>query len=165
MSSTPDDLAEFYPRAYQRLVGTLRVMGVPEADAIEVAQEAFVRLIPRWGRIRAYDRPDSWLRTVAWRVWLNRRRSDRLELVEDVPDRPAAPTSDPLDSLDLELDAALRSLVPGQREVIALHYLADLSVRQIASELAVAEGTVKARLHRGRAALAEHLRRAEINHE
>ena len=75
-------LGDYYPLAYRRLVGTLRVMGVPAADAGEVAQEAFVRLIPRWDTIRAYESPDGWLRTVAWRVWLNRRRKHaRVSLV------------------------------------------------------------------------------------
>ena len=42
----------------------------------------------------------------------------------------------------------------GQREAIALHHLADLPVAEVASLLGVAEGTIKARLARGRAALA-----------
>lgn len=53
-------LADCYAPAFQRLVGTLRAMGVPAADAAEVAQEAFVRLIPRWDKIRTYDSPDGW---------------------------------------------------------------------------------------------------------
>jgi RNA polymerase sigma-70 factor (ECF subfamily) len=49
--------------------------------------------------------------------------------------------------------AALKKLPEAQRRVIVMHHLADLSVREIAAELAVPEGTVKARLSRGRAAL------------
>lgn len=158
MSSAPADLAAFYPRAYQRLVGTLRVMGVPSADAAEVAQDAFVRLIPRWSRIKDYESPDAWLRTVAWRIWLNRRRGDRLRLVADAPEsvsQPPAQTSVDLAAADVE--AALADLPDGMREVVVLHYLTDRSVAQIATELDVAEGTVKSRLHRARAALATAL--------
>ena len=41
---------------------------------------------------------------------------------------------------------------------LVLHHLADLSVAEVARELEVPEGTIKARLSRGRAALAELLR-------
>ena len=50
--------------------------------------------------------------------------------------------------------AALRQLPAAQREAIALHHLADLPVAEVALTLGVPEGTVKARLARGRAALA-----------
>jgi RNA polymerase sigma-70 factor (ECF subfamily) len=52
---------------------------------------------------------------------------------------------------------ALRALPFQQREVIALFYLADLSVQEIAATLNVADGTVKSRLNRGRTALADLL--------
>ena len=48
---------------------------------------------------------------------------------------------------------ALHKLPAGQREVIALHHLADLTVEQVADTLGLPTGTVKARLSRGRAAL------------
>ena len=54
----------------------------------------------------------------------------------------------------LALMAALRRLPAAQREAIALHHLADLPVAEVASTLGVPEGTVKARLSRGRTALA-----------
>ena len=50
--------------------------------------------------------------------------------------------------------AALRRLPAAQREAIALHYLADLPVHEVATATGVPVGTVKARLSRGRAALA-----------
>ena len=49
---------------------------------------------------------------------------------------------------------ALRRLPDAQREAIALHHLADLPVHEVAATLGVPTGTVKARLSRGRAALA-----------
>ena len=55
---------------------------------------------------------------------------------------------------NLVLLQALRKLPAGQREVIALHHLADLTVEQVADTLGLPPGTVKARLSRGRASLA-----------
>jgi RNA polymerase sigma-70 factor (ECF subfamily) len=67
----------------------------------------------------------------------------------------AAPVAVPGLSADhVAIVAALRRLPPEQREAIALHHVADLGVRQIAELLGVPEGTVKARLARGRAKLA-----------
>ncbi len=53
---------------------------------------------------------------------------------------------------------ALRQLPYEQREAIALHHIVDLPVREIAGQLGVPEGTVKARLARGRARLAPLVR-------
>ncbi len=50
--------------------------------------------------------------------------------------------------------AALRRLPAAQREAIALHYLADLPIHEVAEATGSPIGTVKARLSRGRAALA-----------
>lgn len=157
MGLEPDvGLVDYYPLAFRRLVGTLRVMGVPGADAGEVAQEAFVRLIPRWDQIRTYESPDGWLRTVAWRIWLNRRRSDRRSLVlDDLPEPPAPTVVSAEDRASLM--AALADLPDGHREVVVLHYLVDLPVDRIAAELDIAPGTVKSRLSRARAALATAL--------
>src|SRR5690606_6298701 len=150
-------LGDYYPLAYRRLLGTLRVMGVPAADAAEVAQEAFVRLIPKWDRVRSYESPDGWLRTVAWRIWLNRRRKDhRTDTVAEVPD-PTGRTADRTARQSevavedrLALMTALGELPDGHREVVVLHYLADLPLASIAVDLGVAEGTAKSRLSRPR---------------
>ena len=64
----------------------------------------------------------------------------------------------------LALVAALRDLPRRQREVLALRYLGDLSIEQIAHETNTPAGTIKARLHRGRAQLAAALRHEESHH-
>jgi RNA polymerase sigma-70 factor (ECF subfamily) len=58
---------------------------------------------------------------------------------------------------DLSFWDAVRRLPRRQAQVVALHYLDDLPVSEIAATLGVAEGTVKATLYRGRAALARVL--------
>lgn len=61
----------------------------------------------------------------------------------------AGPTPD-----RVAIDAALAQLPANHRRAVILHYLADLSISQIAAQEGVAEGTVKSWLHRGRTALA-----------
>ena len=52
---------------------------------------------------------------------------------------------------------ALKQLPEAQRQAIVLHHIADLPVHEVARETGAPEGTVKARLARGRAALQQIL--------
>jgi RNA polymerase sigma-70 factor (ECF subfamily) len=67
------------------------------------------------------------------------------------------------------LMAALQRLPEDQRRALVLHHLCDLPVRDVATETGVPEGTVKARLSRGRTALlallAEAPARARVSGE
>jgi RNA polymerase sigma-70 factor, ECF subfamily len=57
----------------------------------------------------------------------------------------------------VDLIRALRALPLGQRQAIVLHHLVGRSVEEISRQLGVPSGTVKARLARGRTALARRL--------
>jgi RNA polymerase sigma-70 factor (ECF subfamily) len=59
-----------------------------------------------------------------------------------------------VDESRVALIEALRRLPESQRQALVLHHLCDLPVRDVAQETGVPEGTVKARLSRGRTALA-----------
>ena len=65
------------------------------------------------------------------------------------PETTAAPSED-----HALLVRALRDLSQPQRDAVVLHHLVGLSVEEVAHRTASPVGTVKARLHRGRAALA-----------
>lgn len=146
-------LREVYAAAYARLVGQLVGVTGDPAEAEDVVMEAFARAAARVRDFNEVDNPEAWLRTVAvnlarsrWRRMLRRThllpRLVESEAYADLPEDHVA------------LMAALRRLPPAQREAIALHHLADLPVAEVALTLGVPEGTVKARLFRGRAALA-----------
>ncbi|HEY0698035.1 MAG TPA: sigma-70 family RNA polymerase sigma factor, partial [Micromonospora sp.] len=77
------------------------------------------------------------------------------------PDRPAPVVVDRSPE-HLALLAALRDLPEGQRHALALHYLVDLPVDEVAATLGVSAGTVKSRLSRGRRALAALLADSDI---
>ena len=59
---------------------------------------------------------------------------------------------------------ALKTLSPNHREVLALHYLLDMSIEAIAEDLGAPVGTVKARLHHGRKAMLAALGGLEAHH-
>ncbi|MGI8754320.1 MAG: sigma-70 family RNA polymerase sigma factor [Acidimicrobiales bacterium] len=127
--------------------------------AEELTQEAFLRAHQRWTRVGRLDNPGAWVRRVAInlahsdrrRRGAERRAVARLRPGTDRPDRSADVVSDD------RFWAAVRSLPRQQGAVIALHYLEDRSVADIAAVLGVAEGTVKAHLHRARTTLATTL--------
>jgi RNA polymerase sigma-70 factor (ECF subfamily) len=87
---------------------------------------------------------------------VERRVRTRLAATSDA----ASPIETRLAALDVQ--RALGRLSRRQREVTVLHYLLDLPVAQVATELRVGEGTVKSMLSRARAALADVL---ENEHE
>jgi RNA polymerase sigma-70 factor (ECF subfamily) len=151
---------EIYASQYRRLVVLLTAMAGSQAEAEEAVQEAFVRALGVAGRRAVVDDPEAWLYRVAvnilrsrWRrVLAGRRAVARLS----VPDEPAADGAARVDSRLALLDA-LRRLPFQQREALALHYLADLPVEAVAVRVGSPVGTVKARLSRGRDALARIL--------
>lgn len=146
------ELAEFYAATYSRLLAVLAVAAGDRREAEEVVQEAFIRLVPRWGTVSRYDDPEAWVRKVAFRLLSNRfrqlRRSMRAVARMDVTGVSAGPSS-----LAVDVARALASLPLAQRQVVVLHHLAGLPLEQVARELRIPVGTVKSRLSRAREAL------------
>ena len=96
------------------------------------------------------------MRTVAWRLAASRWRKAKNGVTAMLRHGPPEDTPEPgVDNVALV--AALRQIPEAQRRAIVLHHLGGLSVAEVAHEVGAPEGTVKARLSRGRAALAELL--------
>ena len=146
-------LREVYAVAYPRLVGQLVGVTGDPAEAEDAVMEAFARAAPGRSSFHDADNPEAWLRTVAVNVARSRWRRV-LRWTHLVPSLARSEAYADLPEDHLALMAALRQLPAAQREAIALHHLADLPVADVARETGVPEGTVKARLSRGRAALA-----------
>ncbi|MFE9770916.1 SigE family RNA polymerase sigma factor [Streptomyces sp. NPDC005931] len=153
---TEEEFDAFYAAAFPRLTGQLYAFTGDLGEAQDVVQEAFVRAWHRRGRLLADEAPEAWIRTVAMRLAVSRWRRARrwLELMRRTPPPESTPGPGPERAA---LVTALRQLPEAQRRAIVLHHLCDLSVEQVASETGAPVGTVKARLSRGRAALAKHL--------
>lgn len=127
------------------------------AVAEELAQEAFVAAHARWRRISLFDRPDLWVRRVVINRSLSYRRrlaSERTAL-ERVSQAPASSNEPEL--VDDEVWQALRSLSDRQTEVLALVYVEDRPIAEVAQILRLGEETIRTHLKRGRAALATRL--------
>ena len=122
----------------------------------ELVQDALLEVHRHWDRVQDYDVPGAFARRVLLNAAANtaRKRANEARSLARLPrDEEHRDQLPP----DPEFWSALRSLPRRQAETLALHYLEDLPVIEIAEILGIAEGTVKAHLHRGRVALAERL--------
>ncbi|HEX2355641.1 MAG TPA: sigma-70 family RNA polymerase sigma factor [Micromonosporaceae bacterium] len=156
--ATEAAVGELYHACYRRLVAQVFAFTSDLGEAQDVVQEAFTRALARPKGLSDVDNPEAWLRTVAINVV--RRRWRRRKLLDAIllRDRPVARVVQaPPGPERADLRDALATLPQTFREVIVLHYFADLPVEEVAVVLDVPTGTVKSRLSRGRAALAEHL--------
>jgi RNA polymerase sigma-70 factor (ECF subfamily) len=143
----------FYSGTNRRLLHQMYAMTGNLADAQELVQEAYARAWQRWATVSTYDDPAAWVRTVAWRLAASRWRRAKTAMAAMV--RHGAPEDAREPSIDnVALVEALRQIPEVQRRTIVLHHLVGLSVAEVAHETKSPEGTVKARLARGRAALA-----------
>lgn len=115
-----------------------RALAGDEQRGGDLVQDALVRCLARWNRIRSDD-PEGYVRMVMVHrnisVWRSLRRE---RLTDEVPDR--ALVDRPRDEA---LWAALRTLPPRQRTVIALRYLSDQTEAQTAHLMGCSAGTVK----------------------
>jgi RNA polymerase sigma-70 factor (ECF subfamily) len=147
---------QFYAETAPRLVGQLTAMLGSFAEAQDCVQEAFVKAWLHRGELTVDGSPEAWVRRTAWRVGVSRWRTAtavfRAYHRRGVDPNVPGPTED-----RAALIGALRELNADQRRAIVLHHLCDLSVEEVARETDAPTGTVKARLARGRSALAEIL--------
>lgn len=152
-----DTFDDFYHATRNRLLHQMYAMTGNLADAQDCVQEAYARAWQRWEQVSEHASPEAWLRTVAWRIAASRWRKFRNGVAAMARHGPPSHTPEPSPD-NVALVDALKQIPEAQRRTIVLHHLADLPVEEVARELGVATGTVKARLSRGRAALAELLR-------
>jgi RNA polymerase sigma-70 factor (ECF subfamily) len=152
----PEDFETFFAREYVAVVGLAAVLS-QSRDAEDIAQDAFLAVHRRWREVSTYDSPEAWVRRVVVNLcasWV-RRRLREARAIARVSQRPTTPAL--LDADRHAFWAAVATLPRRQAQCVALFYLEDRSVRDIARILQLSESTVKVHLHNGRAALAERL--------
>lgn len=128
--------------------GLLRRMGAPDAEADDLAQDAFVAAFERIAEFRGDGTFASWVKRIAARLYLRRlQRERRLTALLGDPQDPPSPISDPDGRLDL--DEALRGLSGPERLSVSLCFGAGLSHAEAAEALQLPLGTVKSHVKRG----------------
>ena len=150
---------EHSPRVYALC---LRLSGGSATDATELLQDAFIRAWRGLKNFRGESAFSSWLHRLTVNAMLERARSEKrrtarvLFMEEPAPD--IAILEDQPDSR-MDLESAIASLPEGARVAFVLHEIEGYQHAEIAAQLGVAEGTVKAQLHRARKLLIKALNR------
>jgi RNA polymerase sigma-70 factor (ECF subfamily) len=149
-------LEALYASSQRRLVIEMAAFTGDVAAAEDLVQDAFGRCVARWAIVAGYDDPEAWVRSVAYN--LARSRWRRLKTGARAFARlRRGETQSGTDPENVGLMIAISRLGEDERQVIVRHYLLDQPVAVVAAQLGVPEGTVKSRLARARAQLAEKL--------
>jgi RNA polymerase sigma factor (sigma-70 family) len=159
VEATGDSLTfdDFYRREYGHVLGLAFVLTGNQWVAEDAAQDAFTAAFRRWRSIVAYDSPGAWVRRVTCNraASVLRRRVREAKALVRLAGR--SQTCIELDEGDEAFWQAVRRLPPRQAHAVALYYMEDYSVREIAEVLDCSEGTVKTHLSRARDAVARQL--------
>ena len=149
-----DDRVEFeqvFRSSYPTVLRTAYLVLHDRGRAEEVTQEAFLRLYERWVKAIRYDHPVAWVRTVAVRDAIRRAERERRQTVMELVDNRGADDHHP----DLDLLDAVAALPPRQRAAVALFYLEDRPIDEIAVLMGVSSSTVKQHLFQARTRLSK----------
>ena len=137
-----------------------RVLSNPD-DALDATQEALIAIARKVHQFDGRARFSTWAYRVATNAALDeaRRRNRRPVPAETLPESPrtGADRVDDHVADRLDIDAALSTLSPEYRAAVALRDLVGMDYAEIAEVLELAPGTVRSRISRGRAALADVL--------
>ncbi|MGC4111177.1 MAG: SigE family RNA polymerase sigma factor [Nocardioides sp.] len=135
---------EFFAARQRSFMRTAYAMLGSWAAAEDATQQTFTAVYARWPRI-SREKTDAYARRVLVNTCIGVYKTRGREVLsEDVPDRAVGRDHDER----LALLAALAGLSARDRAVLALRYLEDLSVAEVAEALGVAEGTVKSQTSR-----------------
>lgn len=131
-------------------------------DAEDISQEVYIRAFRRLAAFRGDAKWSSWLHRITVNLFLDQKRAKKptVEYNEEMetattmnPGAHSSPDPGPEKSAEAgviqeHIDRALGSLPPQERSVFVLRHYQDLKLREIASVMNLAEGTVKVYLFR-----------------
>ena len=148
------DFESFYRSEYRQVVGLAYVLSGSRIVAEDITQDAFLAAHKAWDRVGSYDKPEAWVRRVVANLSVSFFRTKTREAKALARLRPSEAYLPRLPEPDDKFWKAVRALPTRQAQAIALHYVEDRSVADIAEILECSESTVKVHLHKGRAKLA-----------
>jgi RNA polymerase sigma-70 factor (ECF subfamily) len=151
-----DEFEPFFRQEYPRLLATAVALVGDREVARELVQEALLRAYNAWAKVSGLERPGGWTRRVLVNMCtdVHRRRGHEQRALALVP---TSPTIDSPSVPSTSFWDAVRQLPRLQRAAVALHYVDDMSVAEVADVLGVSPGTVKTSLARARTSLAPTL--------
>jgi RNA polymerase sigma-70 factor (sigma-E family) len=146
------DFTAYVTARRRRLFRTACMLCGDPHRAEDIVQDALARLFTSWDRVCRLQNPDGYVRRIIVNAhYSDRRRPWRRESASTPWEMPLDPGF-PVEDADA-IWAALRDLPIGQRRVVVLRHIWDLSVEETARELRISPGTVKSQCAHAVAAL------------
>ena len=157
---------ELILRYSRRLFHFLRSRSLPDEDIEDLVQETFLKAYRNIGRFDPRRRFSTWLFTIAVRLSVSRRRSERERPLRLDPKGPEHPSPGPPESLALKEKAQeiknvwsiAHGLKPVEYQVLWLRYAEEMPVKEIARSMKKTPVGVRVLLHRSRTKLGKKLR-------
>ncbi|HKX61695.1 MAG TPA: sigma-70 family RNA polymerase sigma factor [Verrucomicrobiae bacterium] len=163
---------QLYDRTSRVLFSMARQILRNDAAAEDLLQDVYVQV---WDRAGSFDeslgRPITWLITLTRNRAVDRlRASQRFERMIEAAQEESVLTSAGNAAVEPEMDgeqrrvirAALNGLAAEQRQALDMAFFGGLTQSEIAEELKVPLGTVKARIRRGMLQLRDALKRFDL---
>lgn len=144
---------DFFERQRDPLFRRMWLVTGDRAEADDVVQEAFIRLLGRWDRVRGLEDPEGYLYRTAFNVLRSRVRRAKLAVRKAVGS--AGEAEDEFEAAETRhvVAGALRALSERQRAVLVLVELLGYSANDAAEVLGVRPSTVRSTATQARAAM------------
>jgi RNA polymerase sigma-70 factor, ECF subfamily len=155
------DFEKLYRRELAPLIALATSMTGNRELGADLAHEALARAYRDWRTVGALEQPGSWVRRVLINLTIDAHRRTARETLAVARMGPHQVTSS-ADTVSETFWKAVRALPERQRAAVALYYVEDLAVTEIAEILGVAPGTVKTSLFMARRSLAVSLGAEEV---
>lgn len=164
MSATPrrSDIRDLFENHGPALVRFLRYLGVSDSDRDDALQEVFLVVHRRMHELREIEKVSPWLRTIAFNVARNWKRSKKRHRAKSTIDIATAELPSPSGGPDEDLDRMrarerlielLARLSKDQRAVIVLYEIEQLPMRQVAEIVGCPLQTAYSRLQSAKSVL------------
>jgi RNA polymerase sigma-70 factor (ECF subfamily) len=169
IARSEDEVLDALVRQYSRLVFRIAYAVLRRHhDAEDATQETFMRMLRYKSKLSKVDDPKAWLARIAWRVAVDRSKSQgraRETSLDDaeqpVPEVASSEVAADVSVLGAQLEAALEKLIAALpeklRQPLVLSTIDEMSPREIAATLGINEAAVRSRVFRARQILREKL--------
>jgi len=157
-ASLPIRFEDFYLEGFRDLCASMWLITRNRHEAEEIAQDAFLKILERWDRVRDLDDPEGYLYRTAINVWRSRRRRASVALRKAVG---ATSRDDSIVAAEQRVDLmrGLAALTARQRAALVLTDLVGLTSEEAGKALGVRPSTVRVLAARGRASMKEGIER------
>jgi len=146
LERTRDDVefTDFCRAVWPRVVGALSLSFGDRDVAEDLAQEALVRVLERWSRVREMSNPEGYVFQIGFNLGRSRWRRRAAESRANERAHNSADELDVDSARRLAVRNALRHLTPRQREAVVYRFYLGFDVQETALAMGCRPGTVKA---------------------